>query len=369
MIEKGKISTRQFTILVFMFSLGTSVISLPSLVATFAQENAWISLTLTCLLGLLIVYLLIRVSNIDQKKNVFEIMERVFGKKIGKGITSLFLIFLMFLTAANIWQIGMFITTQIMVETPIQVFSLLFIITSLIGVKMGLEVIGRSSEVFFPYAFLSLIIMMILVSPQIDFTNIQPVLQKNVSGIFLSIFPTMATPFFELCVLLAILPYVEKSKEARKCFYIGVVFASILLIAITFMSLAVLGVEFTTRNLFPTYILGKKISIAAFLERIEILVAIAWFFTIYFKITINFYVLSLGLSHLFQLKTPKVLSTPMSFILVVLGAYLGPNVIHYVEYISYYWAPFTATFGLVLPIVILVISKMRKGNKQKTSST
>lgn len=364
LLEKGRISARQFMLLVFMYSLGTSIIVNPSLTAYYASMDAWITCIISSIIGVGIVFLLIRVSSMDEKKNLFELMEFALGKFIGKVVILLFLFFMLFLTATNLRQIGDFMTTQIMVDTPIQFIMLLFALTSLYGIKLGLEVIGRSCEIFFPYAIVSLILLLVLVSPEADFTKIKPILEDRASAAFATVIPTLGIPYFELIVFLAIIPYVNAFKKAKKGFYIGTIVASFMILLITLMCLAVLGAEFTGRQVYPTYILGKKISIANFLERIEILVAIAWFFTIFFKITVNFYVLSLGFSHFFKLKNVSTLSTPLSFILIILGLISYPNIIYYQEMIAYYWVFFAATMGLCLPLVILIVGKIRQKKKE-----
>ncbi|WP_085994244.1 GerAB/ArcD/ProY family transporter [Oceanobacillus senegalensis] len=360
MLEKGKISARQFMLLVFMYSLGTSIIVHPALTAGYAGTDAWITSIIAAVIGIGIVFLLVHVSALDTNKNLFELMEAILGKWMGKIVILLFLLFMLFLTATNLRQIGDFMITHIMLGTPISFIMLIFVLTSLYAIKLGLEVIGRSCEIFVPYAFISLMLLIILVSPDADLSRVKPILAEKPSATFVSALPTLGIPYLELVVFLAIIPYVNAFKKAKKGFYIGTIVASFLLFLITFMCLTVLGPEFTARQAYPTYILGKKISIANFLERIEILVAIAWFFTIFFKITVNFYVLSLGFSHFFKLKSPSTLSTPLSFILIILGFILYPNIVYYYELIAYYWVFFSATIGLCLPLLLLMVGKIRQ---------
>ncbi|MBB6453107.1 spore germination protein KB [Salirhabdus euzebyi] len=369
MIEKGKISMRQFTILVFMYTLGTSVISLPSISTTFAHENGWIAVLMASIIGMLLVFMYIIISKLDEKKNLFELAEWIFGKWIGKAISALILLFILFLTAGNLRQIGDFLSTQIMTETPIQVLMVMFLLTALFAVKLGLEVTARTCEVFFPYAFFALLALLVMVTPTVDITKIQPILQKNMVGTFEAIVPSLGTPFLELFIFIAILPYVKKPKSARKGYLIGVGLGSFFLVAITFMCLTVLGADFTARNLFPTYVLGKTISLVQFLERIEIIVAIAWFFTIYFKIVLNFYVLSLGMSHFFQLKKTHTLSVPLAFFIIVLATINSPNIIYYLDFILYYWAPFAAVFGILIPVLVLIVGKIKVRKKDNITKT
>lgn len=363
LLEKGRISARQFMLLVFMYSLGTSIIVTPSLTANYAKNDAWITTLITAIIGIAIVFLLIRVASLDMKKNLFELVEFALGKFIGKAVNLLFLFFMLFLTATNLRQIGDFITTQILVDTPIQFVMLIFILTSLYAINLGLEVVGRSSEIFLPYTLVSLILLIILVFPEADFTRIRPILKDQASAAFVSVIPALSVPYLQLIVFLAIIPYVNTFNKAKKGFYVGTMVASTIILFTTLISLAVLGPEFTGRQVYPTYILGKKIFLANFLERIEVLVAIAWLFTIFFKITVNFYVLSLGFSHYFKLKSTTTLSTPLSFILIILGLVLYPNIVYYSEFVSYYGVFLTATMGLCLPILMLIVGKIRQKSK------
>ncbi|KAA9014904.1 GerAB/ArcD/ProY family transporter [Niallia endozanthoxylica] len=72
----------------------------------------------------------------------------------------------------------------------------------------------------------------------------------------------------------------------------------ILTILITFCIL-VLGSVITAKQAYPTYILGKKISIGDLLEQIEVIVSIVWVLTIYLIMEICFYGLALGLTQIF----------------------------------------------------------------------
>lgn len=43
MLEKGKIGSRQLMILVILYTLGDSILVIPSIVASEAEQDAWIS--------------------------------------------------------------------------------------------------------------------------------------------------------------------------------------------------------------------------------------------------------------------------------------------------------------------------------------
>ena len=57
MIEKGKIDVRQFTVLVIMFTLGSTILIVNLVVLHAAKQDAWIAACIGLLGGILLVLL------------------------------------------------------------------------------------------------------------------------------------------------------------------------------------------------------------------------------------------------------------------------------------------------------------------------
>ncbi|MRH45088.1 GerAB/ArcD/ProY family transporter [Aquibacillus halophilus] len=359
MSEKVRISGAQFAILVIMNVLGTAIIIVPSIAASFGQQNGWFSVLLATLFGIGLVFLYYLIDNNHPNKNLYEQLEDLFGKWIGKFLSVLFIVFFFEIAIGNLRVMGDFIITQILVNTPIEVIMLLAVITCLIAVRMGIEVISRTAEIFFPYTVIAIILLITLVLPESEITHIQPVLQNNIAATLAGVIPLLGYPFLELVVMLAIMKHVNKQKAGRG-FLVGMTIGGLLLTVVTLMCLVVLGSDITARNVYPTYVLGKKISVADFLDRIEILVAIIWFFTIFFKITISFYVVAIGVSHTLNLKNYKTTTIPLAYVIMVFGFFASPNIISTRIFLSSTWIPVSLIFGLVIPIVMLVVGFVKK---------
>jgi spore germination protein KB len=106
--------------------------------------------------------------------------------------------------------------------------------------------------------------------------------------------------------------------------------------------------------------LAKKISIGNFLERIEVIVAIIWILTIYFRLTICYYGLSLGLAQVFGLKSYKILLFPLAFLIVTFSIISHPNIEHFTNFTAKAWTPYSLTICFFLPLLLLVVGNMRK---------
>ncbi len=348
-----------------MNTLGSAIIMGPAIVASYGRENSWISVLIASMIGILVVLMYIQIFKLDRNKDIFQLLEKLLGKWLGKFISFLFVLYVFYVVIGNLRAMGDFIITHILVETPLEVMILLILITCLIGVRMGIEVISRTSEVFFPYVAIAIFLLIAMVFKEAEVTKIQPILQTNIGGMLAGAVPLIGYPFFELIILLSLMKDVNKPEKAKKAFIIGVTIGGFLLTSITLMCLLVLGVDLTVRNTYPTYVLGKKISIADFVERVEVIVAIIWFFTIFFKIMTIFYVLSVGVSRILNLKSYKTVTVPIAYFIIVFAVVLAPNVVYTSQFITGTWIPLSATFGLVLPIILLVVGLLKE-NKTRS---
>lgn len=141
---------------------------------------------------------------------------------------------------------------------------------------------------------------------------------------------------------------------------LGALIGGILLVLITALAILVLGADYTARNLYPIYVLAKKINIADFFQRIEAIVGGMWFITIFFKLTIAFYASVLGLAQTLELKDYQSLTLPLGMILVVLSIIASPNMVYFQTFVSTIWFPYTLTYGFFLPLLLLTVAAFRK---------
>ena len=369
-MEKVKISVSQFTVLVLMYTIGSSVLVMPSTLTSISQSNSWITSFLVLLIGLVFILLYVNISTVYPDKTFIEINKLVFGKWIGSGFSILFLFTVFVMEIGILRDLGDFFITQVMVDTPIHAIHILFLITTIYVIRKGLEVISRTCEIFFPWTATLLILLILFLIPVMELQNLQPNLAKGFGPIIGGVIVHVSNPYSQLVVFLMILPYVNNISKARKGFFIGVIFGGLVITIITAMCLAVLGDDFTARNMYPTYILGKKIRIGNFLERIEVFVAISWVFTIFFKFSINFFVLVLGVSQILKLNDYKPFIFPLGFILLVYSMVSFPNTIYIKNYMYETWTPYSVTFFFLLPLIVFFIAIIKsKANKKRSKKT
>ncbi|MDQ1914820.1 endospore germination permease [Paenibacillus sp. GD4] len=359
MQSQQTISVRQFIILITFCTVGDSILVLPSIPALHAREDAWISGLIGLMMGLLFIYFFAVFGKLYPGLTIFEYNRKLFGKWIGRFATLLLIYYFFLMVSSQVREIGDFMTTQIMPETPIQSIMLLFLLTLVVGARLGIETIARAGEIFIPHFFLLFSILAVCLVPEAEFRNIFPILDNGIAPVLRGALTTTTFPFAENVIMLVILPSVKQSKPLARNILIGVLIGGIILELVIVLTIVVLGAPITAYQMYPSYALAKKISIGNFLERIEAMLAIMWIMSTFFKAVLYFYALMLGLSDLTKLKEPKTLALPLGMILLVSSIAAFPNVSYFNDLIDNYWPYFDFTFCLGLPLLLLAVRFVR----------
>lgn len=360
MNSRDMINPHQFTILVIITTIGDAILVLPTIVSNVAQQDAWLSTLIGIILGLLIVLLFIKIGSLYPNLSFVQYIIEIFGKWIGSIVVLFFLFYLFLSVSAHIRELSDFITTQILIETPIKVVLLLFITIIMIGVRCGLGTIARACEVLYPVVFIFLIILFSLVLPNIRLEWIRPIFNNGFKPILNGSLVATAFPFMELVVFLMFLPNLTKQTKIKKNFIIGAFIGGIILFITVLLCILVLGEASTVRNIYPTFSLARSISIGHSIQRIEGLIAILWTITVYIKITLYAYAFHLGLVHLLKLTDYRMLTLPFGFILFASTILVAPNVSYFNNVIAKYWPFYDLTVAVLLPLLLICVFSIRK---------
>ncbi|ALP36504.1 spore gernimation protein [Paenibacillus sp. IHB B 3084] len=368
--KQVKISTRQLLILTILFTIGTAILVIPSVMAATAKQDAWIAALVGVGAGLLLICLYNTITILYPQMTLIEIMETLLGKWLGKFIALLFMItFFIGGPATVLYDLGNFLTTQMMPETPIQAVNILFALIVLMGVRLGLETLARSAELLFPLFLLLYTAFVVLVVSNIKLENAQPMLEKGVGPIWPAALSFISIAFLSHIVLLMIFPFVDRPVQARKAFLTGGLIGGLVLVVLIVLAVLVFGPDLTARNIYPSYSLAKKINIGNFLQRIEAIMAAMWFISLFFRMALYMQSIMIAISQIFNLKDERPLIFPIGMILIVMSVIIYPNVPYQQSWDAKIWTPYVLSIGLFLPLLLLCIHGIRKlWSKKKTGS-
>ncbi|WP_347548573.1 endospore germination permease [Pseudalkalibacillus hwajinpoensis] len=365
-MEKLKISALQFTNIVILFTIGSSILIIPSGVAEEARQDGWLAGIVGLAGGILVILLFNALQKQHPNLTLSESCEVILGKWVGKGVSFIFISFFFMLASTVMWDLVNFLTTHILIHTPIEVISILFISLIIYATRLGLETIVRCGEIFLPWVIGLFLVLILFALPEAKFSNVLPFLEEGLKPVFRGAILSMSIPYLQLIVFLMLYPAVQSVPKSGKSLLIGTLLGGIVLISITTSCLLVLGIDSTIIQSHPSYILGKKIRLGNFIQRIEVIVAIIWMLTIFFKLVILFYSSTLGFAQLLGVKDYRTLTFPLGIILTVLSLVIFPNSTYANEFAGTVWIPYSFTICVLLPFLLVIIGKMRRKKADNT---
>ncbi|MDF2946347.1 MAG: spore germination protein [Bacillales bacterium] len=356
---KNEISPSQFKILLILYILGSAIIYMPTIQTVAAGRNGWISILLGGLIAVFILNFYVILSNTHPNKNLFELNVEILGKKFGLIINFTYLIYIVILLALITRGLGDFLTTTILTETPIEVLMLLIIITVTIGANYGVVTIVRANQVLFPIIVLSFVIGVILVLPLFDITKFYPILDEGMKPIINGTLQIIGFPYTEVIILMIVFPFLKDRKKIKLNTLIGTIIATAVFFIITSSGIGVLGADTVSRQAFSTYTIAKNFGTGNTILRLEAIFSIIWIITVFNELVICIIGLCMCINSVFNTNEYKVYVKPASLLILPISLLIGENIIFISTWTTKIWPIYSVTMGLLLPIFIYLVYKIK----------
>jgi spore germination protein KB len=367
---REKISSNQVMVLTILFTVGSSILELPSGMVHIAKQDAWIAMILGILMDAVVLAIYMLLTRLYPDKSLNEINDIVLGKWIGKVVSFLFhtTTFILAPTAV-LYFVGQFVTVQIMVETPKEAIHLLFGFIMILAVRYGIEVFARASEIIILIFLLLFLGGFPLLIPQIEPANLLPVLEADASDLFWAALYNTAFSAFPLIVVVhSFAGRVNDRTKMVGAFLLGNFIGGLILLIVIMLSVVVLG-PLTELFMFPSYALVQRIDIGNFIQRIEAILAVMWLISLFIKLVMYYHSAVVGIGELFRVSDYRLLAFPLGVILIYLSLNIFPNDPYQVKWNEWVWLPHSIIIGLIYPISLLILGYIRsKISKKKLSS-
>ncbi|MFF2483882.1 endospore germination permease [Paenibacillus sp. NPDC058071] len=350
----GKITVRQFTILIILGVVGDTILVLPTITGSFAKQDAWLSMFLALLLGMATAFLYAGIANKMKRKSWVEAAQSQLGVFVGSLFSILFLFQIFMCASALLSETSQFLTTQMMPETPVNAMLIVFMTVIIIAYRYGVETFARMGEMLFPVFIILFLFLVLCLLPQIKMSNMKPVLAEGMYPFLKGMLPAYAYGFTEMVTLLMLVPHVAGNGKLTKPIFIGYAVGGIILLITVDFCVLVLGANLMETKYYPTFVLAQKITIGKFVERIEVILAFLWIITVFYKTLMLFFSLISGIAQFLRLKESNMLTIPIGMILIVSSVLTTPNIVVYNDILNNYYPWFDIVFCVLLPVIFFV---------------
>lgn len=366
--NKETISLWQLFILMLIFEMGSATVVG---IGGEAKQNVWMAISLAGLIGVGYIYVLHFMLGRKKGYNLFALIEFCLGKWVGGAVSFLYIMYFIYISSRVLRDFGELIVSTIFIYSPIEIISITIMLTIVYMLNSGIEVMARTSEIFFPYVFLFtfLVGIFILMSGEIQFENLRPFLDEGIKPVFQAIFPSLLTfPYGELIAFAVVLPLVTKYKKAKGFAMASIILSTSVLVYSSVIQVMTLGHEMKERSNFPLLSAAREISLLDFVERVDIAVVFVVMFGIIVKIGVFFFGALKGLEHISKREYRKYLF-PVGSIICLSSIIITDNFAEHIEeglqIVPYFvHLPFQFALPLLLLVIVLIRTRKKSGKKR-----
>jgi spore germination protein KB len=367
-VEKAKISVIQLFAMMFLFELGSM------LVVSFginAKKDAWLAILLGLCMGIVLFFIYYFLFRQYPTLPFTGYARKIFGKYLGWMTGLMYVVFFLYVAARVLRDFGDLLLSSTMPETPLFVLNMLMILAICYVLYLGIEVVGRTAEVFIVILIFLGILgnVLVFLSGNVELKNLQPFLENGWSPVLKTAFPlTTVAPFGEAIVFTMLLPYLNRPELAKKVWLSAIISSGLILSYTISLNISVLSVEVMERSTFPLFSTIGKVNLFEFIQRLDAIVAFSFLITMFFKVAIFFYGAIIGIVDLFKLKNHQQIVLPMGIIILFLSMVIASDFSEHIEE-GINLSPYTISifFFLIIPLIMLVVALIRNRFKNKAN--
>lgn len=362
-MNKEVISRKQAISICILYWLGSILI----IGTTEAGKDSWLAVIIAAIAAIPVLFIYMRLMKLYPGKDFFEISIDLFGKIGGKFLMVLYIEFSLHLAALIVNNHTRFLAVSSLPETPDYFIAIMIIILCIGAAKMGIEVIGRWSEIVVFYVLFSIIMLSMVSIPYFNLSHIKPILYDGWKPVIGSSVALISFPFADAVILIYILNSLKSGESIYKVVYTGLAVSATIIVVVLTRVILVLGDPIVSTFYYPTIASISIIDIGDFLQRLDILMPLNSILCDFIKVTICLVFASKCFAKIFNIREYKKIVAPLGFAIFVFSLILYSSTMETfadVKYSKYYCLP----FQIIFPIIILVVAEIKNLINKKSAT-
>ncbi|MEC0241018.1 endospore germination permease [Paenibacillus dokdonensis] len=356
---KAPISFAQ-SVMIIMLSTGllNHVIILPIMLDA-AKRDAWISVLLAGACALVWIFILQISSTKINKQHLFEWLSKAYHPIVGRmfaGIAGVYLFAICMLTTRDtVYWIHLTFSP----ETPIVIFTFLFLLISAINAYLGIHSLAHTAGILLPFVVLLGFFVMLSNTPHKDYSLLRPMLEHGIQPVWNG--AVYAGAGFVEVIMLLFLQHHIKSRLTYLSFMIMILLLLGLTIGPIIGAIVEFGADEADKLRFPAYEEWRLLMIGRYIEHLDFFSVYQWFSGAFLRISLALFLIL----DIFQIKSRrgKLWVLGCIFLAVTLFSSIPLSDQFFLKMLSFYVLPFSLWGVLIFSVIIagLISLAHRKG--------
>lgn len=285
----------QYILLIHSTQLGFGLLSLPADLAMYAGTDGWISLLIGWALAVLASLFIVQVMKKHQDDTIYDLFPRYFGKVLGFILNSCIIVFFMCGFFVSFFSAVGFFKLELLANTPNFLLVLLFALPTYQLARNNVRILARYAEITF-WSFMWIMLVILYPLKEAHWLYLLPVLKDGWGPVLKAVNPTgLSFLGFEISFILY--PFLKHKEKAAMGIIVGNTITLVIYMVVILICFLFFSPDDITSYKYPTLKVLKIIEFR-FMERIEIIVLVAYLFLIFRVWTSYLYASTFGISQL-----------------------------------------------------------------------
>ncbi len=312
-----------------------------------ASKDAWISLILGTMLGIIILFIYSKIKECLKDNNLKETLKNSY---LGKFYLFIFFLFYLYLITIILILLPMFVNSFYLLYTPKIIVILPFLFLAIYLTYKEKRVLETLSNLLFVISIFTIIIYIFALIKYIDFKAITPILSNNSKGIIKASLIYASITTIPNIITLNFNNY--NFKYELKVYLIS----SLMLFLITLSTILCLGEPLIRIYSFPEYAVLKQIKILDFIENIENLSTFIWYFDMFITLS----TLTFNVKEILPHKYKSIYYYLAIFITIILSIFIVGSNYRFIITVFYSYPLVLFIFFLLFITLFFYLKKIRK---------
>ncbi|MCD2347966.1 GerAB/ArcD/ProY family transporter [Clostridium guangxiense] len=363
--KSEKFGTYETVALVTMAMVAKILYTSTSAMIKTVGTAAWYMTIISCIISIIFFILIYKLMMRFPGKDIFEIYEAVLGKFLGKFVTIIFSMYLMFYCSSSIREFLEMIKSYSLPYTPPSVIIGTFILVSALLCYKGIENIARFSYLIFYPVLLGICLILVLAIPYYKFNYIKPYLgygfEKTAFIGFLR-----SSAYQEVTLLCFVVRSIHGVKNLKKTGLIAIVLSGVIFAVTALCCIMDFGYGTGQENISGVYQLSRMIYYNRYFQRIEAIFLFIWVLAAVQNAALSLYFSIIAYCKSFNIKGYRNLILPFCFF-GFMGALIPSNFPQVTDINMIIIRQYGLFFSFVPPVIVLVISMLLKKGGEKNN--
>nr|WP_277345881.1 GerAB/ArcD/ProY family transporter [Paenibacillus sp. HB172176] len=357
-------SYRQIGVLLFVFMTGSSTINIPGTLIGKAGNGAWLSLLLSGFGGLCMLLMLLFLNRRFPDLSYVDYSREIIGNFLTVLFGLLSITFILQMESAIVVDIGLFMVSSMLRETPMYAFTFLIFLIAGLTARAGIEIMARMFTLLMLLSTLSVFIVLAMGLPDYHANFLLPILPKGFKPVIHGAVFTFGFPFVEIFLFGMLLQYVNvgERKLIPKSMIIALAASLLTLLLSTISGILVFG-DYAADKPYSLFAVARIVEFQEIIQRIESIIGISLILGSFMKATITIYVFSMFAGRLFRLKDCSVLVMPLALIGFLMGLVTFDSISQWGNMVTVVHPVWTAAV-FSFPLLLVTLSAILRGKRQ-----